>query len=374
MPLDFALIAHQETWKAAADVLALLRGPDRQPIQDQDLKEIFPWLPPRPVCHVDHRSVLGHVVHGVYIDSFIPPDSLAPNYSGANLNRIRDAASWAIKSGARIVSLGGFSSILIEGDTGLLPANRDTVFTTGNTLTVAFIVQGIKKMCALLGRVLSEATLLVVGATGDVGSGCVRCLAPLVNRVVLHARNIGRLRTLAAEISAGGTNVDTATDLHQLSVPADIVICAASLASPSLFLKRLAPNALICDVGYPKNLSSEDLLENCTVFYGGLGQSHGGMSLEPDISQVLYHHPLPNVAQGCLMEAMVLAMENRFEPFSRGRGFITPERVQEIGAIAARHGVGLAPLQNARCLLEKPNEQIEGSMNECELAGTGRTL
>ena len=93
-----------------------------------------------------------------------------------NIDRVRDAAACAIKAGARIVSLGGFASILIEGDSDHLPEKGETVFTTGNTLTVAFVVQGVKKMCALQGRDMSEATLLIVGATGDVGSGCARCL------------------------------------------------------------------------------------------------------------------------------------------------------------------------------------------------------
>jgi hypothetical protein len=44
---------------------------------------------------------------------------------------------------------------------------------------------------------------------------------------------------------------------------------------------------------------------------------------------------------------MALALEHRFEPFSMGRGFITPGRVEEMEAIAARHGIYLAPLYNA---------------------------
>jgi fatty aldehyde-generating acyl-ACP reductase len=328
-----------------------------------DLKDMFPWFPPRAVCHIDHRSVLGHSVHGIYIDSFIPPDRLGHKYRDENIGRVRDAAACAIKAGARIVSLGGFSSILIEGDTNHLPETGDTVFTTGNTLTVAFVVQGVKKMCALQGRDMNESTLLIVGATGDVGSGCARCLAPLVNRVVLNARNVDRLRLLAGELSAGGTAVDISTDLQQLSLQADIVICVASLESPSLLLGRLGPNAIICDAGYPKNLAPVDGLEGCTVFFGGLGQSLGGMSFEPDVHRVLHRHPFPNVGQGCVMEGMVLALEGRFEPFSRGRGFITPERVQEIESIAARHGIHLAPLYNAQGPIEEVPCQEE------ELAG-----
>ena len=148
---------------------------------------------------------------GLYIDSFIPPDRLEAAYVHENIARVRAAAACAIKAGAKIVSLGGFSSILIEGNFDQLPERHDTVFTTGNTLTVGFIVQGIKKMCALEGRDLRRSTLLIVGATGDVGSGCARCLAPLVKRVLLSARNLERLRRLAAELRADGVQVEIAT-------------------------------------------------------------------------------------------------------------------------------------------------------------------
>ena len=54
-------------------------------------------------------------------------------------------------------------------------------------------------------------------------------------------------------------------DIRRFSTEADVVICAASLASPSLLLGRIAPDALVCDAGYPKNLSpSED--DGATVF------------------------------------------------------------------------------------------------------------
>jgi predicted amino acid dehydrogenase len=215
-------------------------------------------------------------------------------------------------------------------------------------LTVALIVQGIEKMYALQGKEMSEATLLIVGATGDVGSGCARCLSPLVNRIILNARNLDRLRGLAAELSLeGSTIVEIATDLEELLLQSDIVICVASLESPSLLLGRLAPNAIVCDAGYPKNLASAESLKGCTVFFGGLGQVLGGMTFTPDIHRVLHRHPFQNVGQGCLLEGMVLALEGRFEPFSHGRGFITADRVREIENIAARQGIRLAPFYNA---------------------------
>jgi len=341
---DFALIGHQESWTAAADVLAVLRG---QPLPDDEIKDLLPWIPPRAVCHVEIGSLTGAKARGVYIDSFIAPDRLEAAYTRDNLSRVRAAAAYAIREEAKIVSLGGFSSILIEGNFDQLPDRHDSVFTTGNTLTVAFIVQGIRKMCAIEGRDLGGSSLLIVGATGDVGSGCARCLAPLVKRVLLHARNAERLRKLATELESDGIEVEVATDLSRFSTAAGIVICAASLASPSVLEWRIARNALICDAGYPKNLSPGTTIPDGTIFYGGLGQITGGMRFTPDFRGVLNRHPFPDVVHGCLLEGIVLALERRFEPFSEGRGRITPNRVAEIEEIAARHGIHLAPLYNS---------------------------
>jgi fatty aldehyde-generating acyl-ACP reductase len=226
------------------------------------------------------------------------------------------------------VSLGGFSSILIEGNFDHLPQRNGTVFTTGNTLTVSFIVQGIRKMCSQEGKNLRQSTLLIVGATGDVGSGCARCLARGVKRVLLCARNLERLRKQAAELAADGAQ-----------------------ASSSLLLGTIAPGAIVCDAGYPKNLSPAEM-PAAKVFFGGLGQVTGTLNFIPDLHGILNRHPFPNVVHGCLLEGMALALEGRFEPFSRGRGLITPERVEEIECIAARHGIYLAPLYNANGPLE----------------------
>src|SRR5580704_6675814 len=381
MDVDFALIGHQESWRAAADLLAVLRGPERTRLPDDEIRDILPWIPPRAVCHVEIGSIFdtqigdttigntktgGAKARGLYIDSFIPPDRLEAAYVHENIARVRAAAACAIKAGAKIVSLGGFSSILIEGNFDQLPERHATVFTTGNTLTVGFIVRGIKKMCTLEGRNLRSSTLLIVGATGDVGSGCARCLAPLVKRVLLCARNLDRLRKLAAELEAHGVQVEVATDREQFSAEADLVICAASLASPSLLLGRIAADAIVCDAGYPKNLSPSAQMPGAKIFFGGLGQITGGLSFAPDFHGILNRHPFPDVVHGCLLEGMALALDGRFEPFSQGRGFITPERVAEIETIAARHGIFLAPLHNASgpvedVLQRRPN----GRDDEC---------
>jgi fatty aldehyde-generating acyl-ACP reductase len=228
---DFALIAHFESWDRAAAAISLLRGPARPPISTDDIRDILPWIPPRTCSRVTVGSSQGHQVHGVYIDSFIPPDRLDGSFLRENLARVRDAAQYAVREGARIVTLGGFSSILLEGKTDLLPSHPDTVFTTGNTLTVALIVKGVERALELAGRDLGESNILIIGASGDVGSGCARCLAPSVRQLLLCARSPDRLSKLACELSGAGNRITADTDLQRLSHKADVAICVASLLS-----------------------------------------------------------------------------------------------------------------------------------------------
>ena len=55
--VDFALVGHPETWSAAAEVFSALRGPERTPLPDDELRDILPWIPPRAVCRVEVKSI-----------------------------------------------------------------------------------------------------------------------------------------------------------------------------------------------------------------------------------------------------------------------------------------------------------------------------
>ena len=57
-------------------MFSALRGPEHTPLPDDEIKDILPWIPPRAVCRVDVKSIAGAKAHGLYIDSFIPPDRL----------------------------------------------------------------------------------------------------------------------------------------------------------------------------------------------------------------------------------------------------------------------------------------------------------
>lgn len=348
---QFALIGHLDSWEKTAAVVQSLRGSGRHPISARDVREIVPFLPPRTVCRVTVFSRDGSSAHGVYVDAFLSPDRLDEGSTRAKIRRIQEAASYARREGASVAALGGFSSIVLEGKVDLLPNHDEMAFTTGNTLTVAYIVKAVERASSLTGRSLRSQRILILGASGDVGSGCARYLAPRAGRLLLCARNPHRLRRVQRSLAGSAAAVSISTDAEDFLPDADFVIAAASLSSPRFSLRCVRSHAIVCDAGYPRNILS-DGNPGPVVFFGGMGQVVGGLQLDPDLTSVLAPHPAPNVVQGCLLEGMLLALDGRFESYSRGRGNISPERVDEIWALAEKHGFALAPFFNDEGLCE----------------------
>lgn len=341
----FALIGHLDSWEKTEAVVRTLRGGIGRPISLRDVREIVPFLPPRTVCRVTVFSTDGSCAHGVYVDAFLSPDRLCEGSVREKIRRIREAASCAHREGASVAALGGFSSIVLEGKVDLLPSHDEVAFTTGNTLTVAYIVKAVERASALAARPLSSQAVLILGATGDVGSGCARYLLGRTGRLLLCARNPNRLRKLQRSLASESTSVSISTEPDELLPQADFVVAAASVAAPRFSLRSVRPGAIVCDAGYPKNVLS-DGSPGPAVFFGGMGQVLGGLELVPDLLSVLAPHPVPNVVQGCLLEGMLLALEGRSESYSSGRGNILPASVDEIWRLAEKHGFALAPFFN----------------------------
>jgi len=128
-----------------------LRGPEHPSALDDEIKDILPWIPPElSAMSTSHRQPARTPAH---LHRLLHSAGPSGKPLRARKHRPRpQAATCAIKAGAKIVSLGGFSSILIEGNFDQLPERHNTVFTT-QYLTVAFIVQAIKKCAPWKGTI-----------------------------------------------------------------------------------------------------------------------------------------------------------------------------------------------------------------------------
>ncbi|MEO6315586.1 MAG: hypothetical protein ABIU63_16260 [Chitinophagaceae bacterium] len=260
-----------------------------------------------------------------------------------------NAVAWAKKMGAGIVALGGFTSIVLEGNLGSF-AEGSTKFTTGNTLTAAYIVKALEKAALKMGLALETANVLIIGATGDIGTACVQYLKNRIGQLLLCARNLSRLEKLANKLLEEKLAVRYTVLPNELVPEADIIICVAS--TTGMQLANLKKNVLICDAGYPKNIENSTGDSNGSfLFHGGMGQVSGGYHFNPDYTKSMYHYEAPFVVHGCVLEAIVLAFEKRFENYSAGKGNIAIDMIDEMYAMSMKHGIDTAPFYNAKGLL-----------------------
>jgi len=201
-------------------------------------------------------------------------------------------------------------------------------------------VRGIQRAAEAMDIDLADSTLAIIGATGDIGSACTRALAPCVRHLNLAARGVGKLDALASSLGTTRTDqVRATTDNRQALADAHVVLCVASASTPILEPDDLRPGAIVCDVGYPKNVASRAIERpDVFVFDGGLVATPCEVDFGFDNGL-----PSPSVLYGCFAEAIVLALEGRFESFSRGKGGILPDKMDEIAALADKHGFHLAP-------------------------------
>jgi predicted amino acid dehydrogenase len=348
--LNFAVIGHQDNWNKITSFINGVRTADREQLDEGKVKSIFPFIPPRDLFRVTVQSKTGTAINGVYIDTFIDPDKLDTFFARTNISKVMHAVSHAKKMGAKIVTLGGFTSIVLEGRLDACSA-AETKFTTGNTLTAAFILKGIEKAAVEQQIDLPGAAVLIIGATGDIGMACVNYLKGKVKKLLLCARNNQRLQHLYQSLVHENIPACCSVNLEDLITGADIVIAVAS--SSGISMKNCKQHALICDAGYPKNLETKaDPANSARLFHGGMGQVSGGYSFSPDYSKNIYDYPSPYIMHGCILEAMVLAFENKIESYSSGKGNITIDSIEAIYAMAMKHGITVAPFYNSKGLWE----------------------
>ena len=344
--IDFALIGHQDCWKKINGFVDFLSN-GSQNLTPEKLSEVYSFIPPRSIFDIEVRSITGQKVSGSYIETFISPDELGVRYWKKNLIKVKEAADCARKLNANVAALGGFTSIVLEGRNYSLNNGSSTKFTTGNSLTAAFIVKGLEKACAKFDKHLQDQQLLVIGASGDIGSACVHYLSGKVKKLLLCARQHITLMEMKRELEEKGLHSEASTDVTTLLPQADLIIAIASSTIQDFHPSLCKKDVIICDAGYPRNLVFDfgDTFKD-RLFCGGMGHVKGGYRFTPSVHHHLYDFPVKNVAHGCMLEGVLLALEKLYVPFSAGRGNITPGKIEMIYSLAQKHGITEAPFFN----------------------------
>jgi predicted amino acid dehydrogenase len=176
--------------------------------------------------------------------------------------KIQDAVNKLAAEGVTHIGLGAYASIL-SGNGLCLVAKSGVRIITGNTLTLSSCLYHLNQCLSAIKDTKEKVTIAVVGASGNIGSGLVRCLADekyTAHHFILIGSNRKRLQKLQQEqnLSATGRTVLCTEDLFSLQ-NANIIICCTNTNDPIIFAHHLSPEkaVYIIDIAVPPALSAE---------------------------------------------------------------------------------------------------------------------
>lgn len=330
----FALLGHFYDFDHLERCLKMLR-PDLKMPSREFIGQLFHTMPPFKMHDINgFTSKTGEKVNGCAIVTTFIPEMVDKDVWGI-FSKVVKACKIAEKHGMGIVALGGFTSIVGERINRQVSEHVDVAVTTGNTFTAAMAIDGVIKAAQLLGKDIAACKVAIVGGTGDIGSGCARALVDRVRELTITGRTVENLKKMNTELTRKHKARVTATrDNHAAVKDADIVIAVAASAIPILSVDWFKPGAIVCDVGYPKNIShAETSREDILIFSGGMAKSPSAVTFPIDVGL-----PAADTLYGCFSEAIILSLEHRYENYSFGRGNIIPERINEIRDMGAKHG------------------------------------
>jgi len=364
----FGIIGHLYNFYHLEKNLKLLR-PDFKMPSREFIGQLFHITPSFKLFDVlNFKSKTGETVNGCFIVATFIPDMIETDV-WAVFSKVVKACKIAEKYGIGIVTLGGFTSIVAERTGREIASEVNVPITTGNSFTAAMAIDGVLKAAEMVNLDLSKARLVIVGGTGDIGSACSRVLVQKARELIITGRTKANLARLKAELSKRKkAEVFATTDNETAVKNADIVMTTASAVSSILKVENFKPGAIICDVGYPKNISySHTLRQDIFIFSGGLAKTPTPLSVPFDTAL-----PSADTIYGCFSESIILALEKRFENFSFGRGNITPEKIDEIRQLGQRHGFEVADFYWGDKLIESPIiENVKQKIYENKTHRTG---
>jgi fatty aldehyde-generating acyl-ACP reductase len=332
----FGLIGHLTSLQHAQSVAKELGYPE---YADQGL-DFWCSAPPQIVDDITVTSITGQKIHGKYVESCFLPEMLATNRIKAAMRKIVNAMAHAQKHGINITALGGFSSIIFENfDLKKIQHVRNVMleferFTTGNTHTAYIICRQVEQSAKMLGINLSEATVAVCGATGDIGSAICRWLNARtdIQDLLLVARNQERLQILQEELGRGKI-----LNLEEALPIADIVVWVASMPKGvEIDPGVLKQPCLLIDGGYPKNMATKIQRDGVHVLNGGIVEH--SLDIDWRIMNIVNMDVPARQLFACFAESMLLEFEKWYTNFSWGRNQITVEKMEQIGEVSRKHG------------------------------------
>jgi predicted amino acid dehydrogenase len=292
------------------------------------------YFPPVYISHITGiiSQTTGKEVEGWFIACPLTPKQMISLPPETVYKKIISTGKLAQKLGAKILGLGGFTSVV--GDGGLtISQHLDIAVTTGDSYTIATAVDGTLKAAQQMGINPAEATAAVVGATGSIGRVCAQLLGDHVAKMVLIGRRLDALRRVQTLVEARGrAAVQICTNMQNLQ-QAEIVLTVTNAIHNVIEPQHLKSGAVVCDVARPRDVSRQVVDERDDILV-----IEGGMVKVPGLVNFNFNFGFPlGMAYACMAETITLALEGCYENYTLGKE-ITVEQVQTMSDMAGKHG------------------------------------
>lgn len=315
------------------------------PVVVDAIEKAMAYAPPFTYSHITGiTSPTGAEAEGWLISVGGTPKELMAHSPEFTYARLLAAAEIARKLGAQVMGLGAFTKVV--GDAGVTVAKQAPLpVTTGNSYSASGALWAAHEAVNQLGLTeLDEkgrikGKVMVVGASGAIGSVCARLLALSSDELWLVSPESAKLLALKQDIERGHprARVQVAATPNEHLADMDLIVTATSGAGKRVLdIMQVKPGCVITDVARPLDLSAADVARRPDV----LVIESGEIRLPGDVKMKNIGLP-KGVAYACLAETVVLALEGRYETFTVGRN-IEWEKVKEIYKLGLKHGMKLA--------------------------------
>jgi fatty aldehyde-generating acyl-ACP reductase len=319
------------------------------------------YFPPVYISHITGivSQATGKEVEGWFIACPLTPKQMLLLPPATVYKKIIATGKLAQKLGAKVLGLGGFTSVV--GDGGLtISRHLDIPVTTGDSYTIATAVEGTLRAAQQMGISPAHGTAAVVGATGSIGKVCAQLLSNYVSEIILIGRNVNALKQIQSLVKAGraiptyiSTNME---DLRR----ADMVLTVTNAIQAIIEPQHLKSGAVVCDVARPRDVSRQvvEQRDDILVIEGGMVKVPGQVNFNFD-----FGFP-QGMAFACMAETITLALEGCYKSYTLGKE-ITLEQVQTMSAMATQHGFKVSGFRSfERAVTDESINQIKQNAHQ----------
>ena len=277
-------------------------------------------------------SANGTSCSGKVLCVHLAPEQFLEN-QGAAFELLKRASNKLKDWGAEVIGLGGLTGVV--GSRGKeLNEQISIPVTSGNCFTVHSTVKVFDRIVKEAGVDLRGMKVTIVGFPGSISLAVSQILAKKgVNLVLVSKRETSFLKQFVSLIKdTTDAEVEFTNNLGVGLKMSKVILTATSTGSiidPDILDK----GTVVIDIAQPRDVIEKKKREDVLIVDGGIVTLPRNGRKKYNMFD--WHG---NDIPGCLGETILLALENRREPFSIGRK-LPIEKIEEIGALGEKHGI-----------------------------------